>query len=95
MRWFRCVYSQTHAARVATASVLPHAHVLRHPLLNQPAVQHYRTLMASTLLTTGETAAAAVAQEIPPLAEAVRVAVEAVATAGAAETQGVEQRPRE
>jgi len=51
--------------------------------------------MTRTLLTTGETAAAAVAQVIPSLAEAVRVAVEAVATAGAAETRGVEQRPRE
>jgi len=84
VRWFRCVYFQTQAARLATASIPPHAYVLRHPLLNTMAFLNYRTLMARTLEAAGETAAAAVAQVIPPLAEAVRVAVEAAAKAIAA-----------
>jgi len=60
--------------------------------MSKPAFQNYRTLMARTLEAAGETAAAAVAQVIPPPAKAVRVAVEAVATASAAETWSVERR---
>ena len=92
VRRFRCVCFQTHTARLATASVPSHAYVLRQPLLSKSAFQNYRTLVARTLETAGETAAAAVAQVIPPLAEAFRVAVEAVATASAAGTRGVERR---
>jgi len=90
--WFRCVYLQTHAARLATASVSPHAHIPRHPLLYNPAFQTGRTLMARTLEAAGEIAAATVAEVVARMAEIVLLAVEAVATASAAETSGVERR---
>jgi len=48
--------------------------------------------MKGTLESAGDTEAGAVAQVIPPSAEAVRVAVEAVATANAVEVRGEERR---
>jgi len=48
--------------------------------------------MASTLSAAGEVAAAAAAQIIPPMAHAVRLAVDAVAAASTAETRAIEER---
>jgi len=88
----RSVYFQTMAARLETASIPPTAYINRLPLLQHPLFPPFRTLMARTLSAAGEVAAAAVAQVNPPMAEAVRVAVEAVAAASAAETKAIEER---
>jgi len=48
--------------------------------------------MASTLSAAGEVAADAAARIIPLMAQAVRVAVEAVAAASTAETRAIEER---
>jgi len=92
IRWVRSVYFQTMAARLGTASIPPTAYMTRLPLFQHPLFPPFRTLMARTLSAAGEVAAAAVAQVIPPMAEAVRVAVEAVAAASAAETKAIEER---
>jgi len=92
IRWVRSVYFQTMAARLGTASIPPTAYMTRLPLFQHPLFPPFRTLMARTLSAAGEAAAAAVAQVIPPMAEAVRVAVEAVAAASAAETKAIEER---
>jgi len=48
--------------------------------------------MASTLSAAGEVAAPAAARIIPPMAQDVRVAVEAVAAASMSETRAIEER---
>lgn len=76
---------------MATASVPATAYINRHPLLRSPAFAAYRGLMTRTLRSVGDTAASAVEQVIPPLASAVRVAVETVAANTAAEIRGIER----
>jgi len=92
IRWVRSVYFQTMAARLATASISPTTYINRLPLLQQPLFPAFRTLMDRTLSDAGEVAAAAVSQVIPTMAEAARVAFEAVAAASAAEMQEIEER---
>ena len=92
IRWLRSVYFQTMAARLESTSIPPSAYINRVPLLQHPLFSTFREQMASTLSAAGEVAAAAVAQVIPPMAQAVRVAVEAVAAASTAETRAIEER---
>jgi len=92
IRWVRSVYFQTMATRLETARIPPTARINRLPLLRHPFFPPFRRLMARTPSDAGEVAAAEVAQVIPPMAEAVRVAVQAVAAASAAEKKAIEQR---
>jgi len=92
IRWLRSVYFQSMAARLETTSIPPTAYITRISLLQHPLFTTFRAHMADTLSAAGEVAAAAVAQVIPPMAQAVRVAVEAVAAASMAETKAAEER---
>jgi len=92
VRWCRSVYFQTCAARLDSASVPSTPFLHRHPLLNDPTFTSYRVTMARALAAAGDTAASAVQQVLPSLATAVRVAVETVAAASAAESKEMERR---
>jgi len=92
IRWVRFVYFQTMAARLGNESIPPTAYINRPPLLQHPLFAPVHTLMAWKLSAAGEVAAAAVAQVIPPMAAALRVAVEAVAASSAVETNANEER---
>jgi len=81
------------AARIEFTTILPSAFVNRLPLLQQPLLSPFRSQMGSTVSTAGESSAAAVAQAIPQMAQAVSVAVEAGAAASTAETRAIEERP--
>lgn len=91
VRLFRSVFFQSWAARLATASAPPTAYALRHPLLRGPRFAEYRSTMHRALAATTDTAAEAVREVLPQLADAVRCAVDAVAASCAVSAGALER----
>ena len=85
------MFFQTMAARLESISIPPSAYINRIPLLQHRLLYTFREQMASTLSAAAEVAGAGAAQIIPPTAEAVRVAVDAVAAARTAETRVIKE----
>ena len=92
IRMERAVFFQTWPARVVTTSLPPDAEILRHPLLNNEDFRNLCETMAKVLGDGGRAVEAAVSQVLSLLSHAVKVAVEAVASASSSCVVDVERR---
>jgi len=91
-RWARSIFFQTWAARMATTTIPPDCAIHRHPLLDTENFRAYVSTMKQALSDSNEAVATAVAEVLPAMSRAVKVAVEAVAAASASGVLDVEQR---
>ena len=91
-RWARSISFQTWAARMATTTIPPNCASSLHPLLNTENFRASVSTMKQTLSDSNEAVARAVAEVLPAMTRAVRVALEAVAEASASGVIDAEQR---
>ena len=91
-RWARSIFFQAWAARMATTTIPPNCASSRHPLLDTENLRACVSKMKQALSDSNEAMATAVAEVLPAMTRAVKVAKEAVAAASASGVLDVEQR---